>query len=335
MSKNNDEKKKKFNLYNLFYANRSGKGLTKEEAAQPRTLSRFFKFYWNNLSAIFTVNMMIVFGNFPLIFTMYGLTGNLNVNTSSAASYMFAPLYGAMKFTQSPVSAALFGVYGVPATLSIATTATNVFYYIGLLAIFTFGLVNVGTTYIMRNIVKGEPLFIWHDFWYAIKKNFRQGMIFGIIDVLLLALILHNILFYLGNTGTIFTNILFVLMMVITIIYLMMRFYIYILMVTFDLSIFKMLKNSFIFALLGMKRNMAALIGIVLTCVLNYVIFLFFIPLGIILPFIITFATCAFMGVYAAYPKIKEIMIDPYYESDRPYAKKIEDTVEPIFTDQG
>ena len=34
------------------------------------------------------------------------------------------------------------------------------------------------------------------------------------------------------------------------------------------------------------------------------------------LPFVLTFATCAYIGVYAAYPKIKEIMIDPYYNEN-------------------
>ena len=30
------------------------------------------------------------------------------------------------------------------------------------------------------------------------------------------------------------------------------------------------------------------------------------------MPFMITFSACAFISAYVAYPKIKEIMIDPY-----------------------
>ena len=40
-----------------------------------------------------------------------------------------------------------------------------------------------------------------------------------------------------------------------------------------------------------------------------------YMPIGIILPLIITVGLCMFMSVYAAWPKIKEIMIDPYEES--------------------
>ena len=47
------------------------------------------------------------------------------------------------------------------------------------------------------------------------------------------------------------------------------------------------------------------------------------------------------MGIYAAYPKVKEVMIDPYYVSDNVGAKKRgeeedeEPEEEPIFRDRG
>ena len=58
------------------------------------------------------------------------------------------------------------------------------------------------------------------------------------------------------------------------------------------------------------------LIGIVCTIVLNMGIMVLYLPLGIILPFIITISLCMFMGCYASWPKIKEIMIDPYYDEN-------------------
>jgi len=107
-----------------------------------------------------------------------------------------------------------------------------------------------------------------------------------------------------------------------------MRFYVYILMVTFDLSIYKLMKNALIFAILGFKRNILAFIGILLSLVVTYSLCLIFLPLGIILPFIILFGSGAFMAAYAAYPKIKQVMIDPYYpEEEKVYEE------EPIFRD--
>ena len=102
------------------------------------------------------------------------------------------------------------------------------------------------------------------------------------------------------------------------VIYFFMRMYIYILTVTFDLKIFKVIKNAFIFSFLGFKRNIVAAIGIALAVFINYLLML--LPqtfgLGLILPFVITIGVVMFMMAYAAWPKIKEIMIDPYYNPD-------------------
>jgi len=48
--------------------------------------------------------------------------------------------------------------------------------------------------------------------------------------------------------------------------------------------------------------------------VLDYYLIRIFLPIGIILPFIILFGMIGLMCNYASFPKIKEIMIDPYYK---------------------
>ena len=95
-----------------------------------------------------------------------------------------------------------------------------------------------------------------------------------------------------------------------------MHFYMYQLLVTFKLSIFKILKNSFIFSLIGIKRNIVALLGIAAVVGINILVYIYFLPLGGLLPFFLTIALCSFIGTFAAYPNIKKIMIDPYYKSD-------------------
>ena len=113
--------------------------------------------------------------------------------------------------------------------------------------------------------------------------------------------------------------------------YSIMRYYIYLMMVTFDLKIWKLFKNAFIFSILNFKRNILAFSGIALVILLNVYLFLILLPLGLMLPFFLTFSLCAFMGAYAAYPKIKEIMIDPYYKDEKPAAEGDA----PVFHDAG
>jgi uncharacterized membrane protein YesL len=113
-------------------------------------------------------------------------------------------------------------------------------------------------------------------------------------------------------------------------IYFSMRFYIYLLTLTFDLKIRQIFKNALIFAFLGFKRNFLACVGIILTLIINFYIMWLYTPIGIVLPLIITVGLCMFMATYAAWPKIKEIMIDPYESSsDISLENEVEDCGEP------
>ena len=95
-----------------------------------------------------------------------------------------------------------------------------------------------------------------------------------------------------------------------------MRFYMYLLLVTFELKTFKILKNSLIFSVLGLKRNVLAFLGIVLLLALHITLLVVFLPVGIsiplVLPFVYILATFGFISTYAAYPVIEKYMITPY-----------------------
>lgn len=323
------EKRKRFRLFNNYSLD--GKGVPKD-IDEPRNFKFFFKLLWRNLSRLMSVNMLIVFSNFPIFFILFALSGNLNTTSYSPVSSLFGPLYGATKISGevSPLISALKGVHGVQVEISIPTTATYIFYALGLLTIFTFGLSMVGTTYIVRNIVKGEPIFLMHDFWHAIKRNIRQGIIFGIIDIGLCFLIFYDIIFFWANaSGSYWTSVMFYGAVAIGIIYFVMRYYIYIMMVTFKLSLYKLLKNALIFTAVGIKRNIVGTLGIIALIMFSYSLLMIFPPLGAIIPFIITIAIGQFIGIYTAWPKIYSIMIEPYIEEDTTPAE------EPIFKDRG
>ena len=95
-----------------------------------------------------------------------------------------------------------------------------------------------------------------------------------------------------------------------------MRFYIYTMMITFDLSVFKLLKNALIFTVLGIKRNLMALLGIALLVVLNFAAIMLGLSVGFSAPLVFPLfylpALLGFIATYAAYPCIKRYMIDPY-----------------------
>ena len=307
------DKKNKFKLFDL---QRDGRGIGKKEVLSESGLKRFFVTYGNNFTKIVYVNIFMVLGNFPLIFliaTLSGLTKNETLLPMRDLFQNLGFIYSG-EADPSPFNMALYSVAGLQNLVRVNTLWTYVFYGISALTIFTFGLVNVGTAYILRNIAMGEPVFTWTDFWYAVKRNWKQALPFGIIDIAINGILIFNIGSMMLTGSEFFTSMMFWCNVVIFVLYFIMRYYIYIQMVTFRLSVTKILKNSMIFALLGMKRNILALLGIALILVFEVMFFMVTAlqPVAVAAPLAVLFSTFAYMKVYAAYFKIKEIMIDPY-----------------------
>ncbi len=306
-----NKKKKKFNLYD-FFNGRDGKGVTHDPNAK-KNLKYFFPLLYRKFNSIALTNVYLVFGNWPILFLLFANAGFLNTQSVAPTNALYPLLFGASTVNPnaSPLSI-LFGIFGAQGAVSIPTVWTYVFYGIGALVILTFGIVNVGCAHLLRSMVREEPIFFRSDFAGAIKRNFRQALILGVLDLGIIFALLYGFLFYSMNAGTnFFMNCAYYFFWIIMIIYFFMRFYLYQMLVTFDLSFKKLFKNAFIFAFVGFKRNVLALLGIVVLVILNMLLINYMLPLGIVLPFIITIGLASFIATYAAYPKMKELMIDP------------------------
>ena len=314
------ERREKFNIFNRFY--KDGKGVEKDEEviSDNPTFKNFFKLVGRKINQLLTVNIMMVFGNFPIFFILLFATGYFSEHTVAPLYTTFAPLQGAALFNpDSPAVAALLTMFQRQGEVRILTTVDYVLLALGALVILTFGLVRVGLTYILRNMFRAEPVFMWHDFWYAIKRNFRQGIIYGIVDLVIIGLLIYDTVFFnLNYNVNMMMSTMFFMTLCMAMLYFFMRHYIYLMLVTFDISITKMFKNALKFTVLGLKRNLMLLLGSILLVVLEYILMITYLPLGMIVPFVIMPALLMMMGVYAAYPKIKEIMIDPYYKKVAP-----------------
>ena len=320
-----EKKKRKFRLFNL---QKEGKGVSKNQIKLEPGLKRFFITYKNSFSKLVSVNIFFVLGNFPVIFLIAALSGVSKNEIFLPLSDVFQNLNGLFVADggYTPYKLSLFALEGLQNQSTAPTVITYILYVIGALAIFTFGPVNASCAYIIRNLIAGEPVFVWTDFWYSFKRNIKQSLPFGIFDIALNALLIFNIYTMFMSTDKFFASMLFWCYIVLFYIYFTMRYYVYVQMVTFKLSVFKILKNSFIFSLVGFKRNVLAFLGIILS-IFIVILFLFgsggiLVPLAVAAPLAILFSTMAFMKVYASYFKIKEIMIDPYLEEhpeERPY----------------
>ena len=308
--------KKRFKLFDL---QREGRGISKKAPLNESGLKRFFITYKENFGKMISANMFFVIGNFPILFLIITLSGYTKASGYLPVNDVFQNLGGLIsQNTPTPFSMSLYSIYGLQDQILVNTTLTYIFYAIAALTVFTFGIVNVGTAYILRNIAMGEPVFVWTDFWYAVKRNWKQALPFGIIDALIHVVLVYNIYTTLAYTENFLMSMMFWGNILLAVLYFSMRCYIYVQMVTFKLSVFKIVKNSLIFTLLGLKRNLLALLGTLLAVFLE-IVFLFsaggfMLPLAIAFPLTLMLGTAAYMKVYASYFKIKEIMILPYME---------------------
>lgn len=331
----NSDKPKRFKLFDL---QKDGKGVSKRSALAESGLKRFFITYKDNFGKLVSVNIFFVLGNFPIFFLVAALSGYSKLTAYLPTGDIFQNLSNIfITGTPNPANMSLYSLLGLQNQVLVNTPMTYVLLGIGALTIFTFGLVNVGTAYILRNMAMGEPVFVWTDFWYAVKRNYKQALPFGIIDALINALLIFNIYTTVTGGADFLLSMMFWANIILIILYFFMRCYIYVQMVTFKLSVYKIVKNSLIFALLGLKRNVLALLGTAV-CLLLELAFIFsfsgvLLPVAVAAPLAILFSTFAYMKVYASYFKIKDIMIDPYKAEHPELFATEEEEIEVIMRD--
>lgn len=314
----NKGKKSRLNVYDWFYK-RDHKLDADDDRDAPRNLPFFFKLLGRNFSRIFSLNLYFVFGNIALWLLLLILGGVIGPHTPAPASDLFGPLYGAAQFAEgSPVLNTLLSVHGILSETAIMTPFMIVLTVLAiLLLVLTYGPVMTGIAINMRNIVRGEPLFMWNDFKHAVRTNLRQSILLGICDLGIIFLLIYGALFYYMNLGTSqMFNVCFLLTLFMLLLYSFMRKYLYLMLVTFELSIPKLFKNALFFSLLGLGRNILSTIGCLLVVFVNWMLLVVFLPLGVILPLMITIGLLLFIDAYAAWPKIQSVMIDPYVDQN-------------------
>lgn len=318
-----EPKKKRFNFFDRFYG-KDGPGVDEDElkVLEDPSLKNFFKLLRRKLWRIVYTNLFYVVGFLPLIAMLVAYFFLLPQSyVFSPESRMYANVYANAALAPSPLAASLVGVYGRISAVPVDSTAATVLLILTpIVGGLFFGMTNVGCTRILRSMVREEPIFLRQDFFETIKKNIRQALVFGVIDCTICFVLVLDVK-WLNETSAAMGGMMTAMLIAvwgIMIIYSIMRMYIYLMMITFDLKITKLIKNAFLFTALGIKRNVLAFFGCVILFIVPIALFgnFYTIPLGIFILLFLSFGLSAFMGAYAAYPKIKEVMIDPYYDAD-------------------
>lgn len=301
---------KKFKLFDM---NRDGPGVSKDEKPFVPNLQSMPKFYFRNFTRVLSLNfLMLPLLIIPLIVVYLFI---IAPTTPSETSVLYTTLYGSHLLGESSVWSTLLGAYGVQLNLPTFSPAVIwVMLGLGLLLAIIWGWVNVGATYCTRNMLKGDPVFMTSDFFYAIKRNLWSGLLLGLIDFGIIAILIFDFVYFSQIGGSFMIDFFYFAICGLCIIYFFMRFYIYLMLVTFDIKIKKIFKNALIFSVLGIGRNLMSLLGIVVLIAINIALVMVLWPMGvvapIILPLIYLLPSMNLLITYGAYPVIEKYMIN-------------------------
>lgn len=175
------------------------------------------------------------------------------------------------------------------------------------LSALAYGPLTAGLTFCVRNLATGRHIWI-SDLFSRAKSNLKQGLAFGIIDIFVLFSLLLYIsadLSALQGTALVMYRVLKIVSLIVSILYVCVRFYTYSITVTFELPIRDIFKNAFIFLVLGFFRNILAFVA-------SFVIITSFVStriIDIILMGVLMFSFARFTAVFCTYPIIDKYML--------------------------
>lgn len=176
-------------------------------------------------------------------------------------------------------------------------------------------------TKILKNFVMEKPTFLAHDFFRTFRSEFKHSCIVGILDCLLICCISAAFYVYprlIEQTGNKVFYVFFAITLSIGVIGLLMNFYIFPMLVSTNLSLKNVLKNSLALSVVALKTNIVTLL-IVSAVVAVYAVVLMFVNIrySMILLFLLPFLPASWLGlviVFQSYPIIQKYIINPYYE---------------------
>lgn len=193
----------------------------------------------------------------------------------------------------------------------------NLLYVLFSLPLVTCGLADAGITFITRNYAREKFAFVWEDYRDTIKKNWKQALPIGIINLVITFILVFDISFFYGSGEGVSGIIMLALILFVAVVFAFMRYYIPLLQITFKLSIKQIYKDSLLLAAVGMKRNIIITLVLAVWYVLAYLLLQVNLAIGlviIVLAYLFVFpAFRSFLIQFCIFPVVKKHIIDPYY----------------------
>ncbi|MBE5038899.1 YesL family protein [Ructibacterium gallinarum] len=290
-----------------------GKGVD-PNAPQKRSFFRFFDIFFRKFWHFVRVNLiyaLTLIPTFVVVFVIAGIVSN-GILSLPNMSEMLNSL--AQQMAESAGDAGLAEYQRAQLIVTFDLFVRFVITYL-FVVFWGMGPATAGVTYVLRNFAREEHAWIWSDFKDALKSNFKQSIVVFIIDVVVFVLLYFAITFYMQMPGLI--GALRYIIIIVTLVYTLMHFYIYPLMVTFQLSLKDLYRNSMLFALGKLPSNLLVFLILLLVHMGSVFAAVFFggsysiliLIVILLLEVFILLSFSAFLVNFNAYPKMKKYML--------------------------
>jgi uncharacterized membrane protein YesL len=274
-------------FFGLFDYTKEGPGIPKDAPPKPRFIV-FFEVLGRKFWKIVRVNLMYLLFNIPAILFMFFF---------SAYYLQLFTLNKLIIIEDSELFGYLFG--GVIPQMIVFVCFPMI----------SVGPAQAGMTYILRNFSREEHAFLWSDFIEHAKKNFKQSMIVGAINLIVTIFVLLDLFILVPlQMNSMLKTVVSTVTVIAYTIFMMMNMYIYPMMVTFNLTIRQLYKNAFLFAYMKLIPNFLILLVCLAVIILPFRLSL---PVGYILFIFITMSLVSYITNFYVYPKLDKYMIQP------------------------
>lgn len=180
----------------------------------------------------------------------------------------------------------------------------NLIFLVSCIPIVTIGPSIGAMTAVTVKMVKDEPSDIYYDFKQGLRKNWKQSFILSIFGGLTLITIISAFLYYFQLEGISY-YIMMLIIGIVTIVAGMMWIYAYPMVVSVNLKLHHIVKNSFILSIMYIKNSIIAF----LICSLLIVLSIIFLPMSVPVILVFSFSGCSFVSSFCAWNAIEKNII--------------------------
>lgn len=217
-------------FFGFFDYTKPGKGVSKEDVDK-KGLSLYFDIFFRRFWKIVTLNLIYLLFSIPAIVIAWFIS-------TYAVSYLAA--VAGIELTQDVVNG-----------LSLLSAFVTVIY----VYLTGSGPASAGMNYVLRKYVNDTHSWVWSDFIDNVKSNFAQAMAVYIINVIVSILCAVSLVFYSYAMQGTMAIVLRTVMLIFAALFAMMQLYTYQLMVSFELKLKDIYKNSFILLMARLPWN--------------------------------------------------------------------------------